>query len=533
MRHRITRRLHKLRTKSIRQRGGANLQTAIKENNFAQVDTLVKSAETVDPNMLVLALNNARPTYNQLLAERVANANSQIRPELSDEEEAVINRKFEESDTFKIIKLLLTRVNPDSSLFMTTTVPAVFKLLLSDKRLDPPPELLFAVIKEDEDALLNLLLDDPRIDPAMRDNEALFVAEKEDSFECFKLLVEDDRTNPGARDNKLIQLLVQYDFQERMWTDYVELLLESPKVDPAVNDHYVLRKISEKYLEATTQEQDPHEYTNVIILLLSRLPDNIDYKLLFEILSVALNMDVPDVLSSLVKKSSIMEYLSTENWIMKQVCRGVYSEDVTQIMTSAVPNYCEQYGIEANSESSTNQTIQTIQTIQEGENFTPEIEEVSVTYENQVAHDHLEMEDKTLLTLLCNRGNLLVKSSSTFLVFYRRQIDQEMKDGSNIRYECTRKLDGAPVKADLNMDVEYVLLRGGATFLVRLDEIVTAMAKYAIIEVVDSGKKLQYTASRKTLLNIGQNVDITSADHCQDGTDKRVYSVRGVVLKEP
>jgi hypothetical protein len=170
--------------------------------------------------------------------------------------------------------------------------------------------------------------------------------------------------------------------------------------------------------------------------------------------------------------------------------------------------------------------------------YSVEIKEVSVKYEGQKAHDLTDLENKTLMTLMCDRENLIVKSSSAFLLFYRTQIKIEVVSGTSIRYECLHKLSGAPFKTDVKLDEEYVLLRGEATFLVRLDELAMAMAKYAVIEVVDSGKILTHSASRAIVQDTpgrsldGRGVDIVSADHCQDGTDKRVYTIRGVVLTE-
>jgi hypothetical protein len=167
-----------------------------------------------------------------------------------------------------------------------------------------------------------------------------------------------------------------------------------------------------------------------------------------------------------------------------------------------------------------------------------ELEEVSVKYDGQTARDLTDLEDKTLMTLMCDRENLIVKSSSAFLIFYRTQIASEVVSGTSIRYECLHKLAGAPYKTDVNLDEEYVLLRGEATFLVRLDELAMAMAKYAVIELKDSGKTLTHSASRASVQDTpgrnldGRGVDIVGADHCQDGTDKRVYKIRGVILTE-
>jgi len=567
MRSRVTRSKQKLKKSKISQsgkktrklsgqksqRGGAGeeLRKAITEHNLGEVETILKNSDSgVSSDMLTLAIDSAIAYHSEEVRD------AYLHGPLTVPDYREIDRKFETSDAYKIIEILLIYINPATipnflvDLVKDGTPIAIFKILLANPQFDPAADdnaLLMAVVKTFTKAeLLKLLLADPRIDPAARDNEALFLAEKYDNYDSFKLLMEDPRTDPGARNNQLIQNAVNYGMHERDWIAYTTLLLKSPKVDPAANREEALEAIARKYDYVNENEENPKDYNEMILIILKRVPDA---EVLEIYLNAAAQYEDAEIVAAMVKNERILRYLNQEHSIMVAACEGEYTGEINSILLEAVPDYCERLGGTANNRSNNGSSG-----INRSGNAPPrrnmnrkmllkpeysvEIEEVSVKYEGQTVRDLTDLEDKTLMTLMCDRENLLVKSSSAFLIFYRTRIEMEVVSGTSIRYECLHQLSGAPYKTDVKLDEEYVLLRGEATFLVRLDELAMAMAKYAVIELVDSGKTLTHSASRASVQDTpgrnldGRGVDIVSADHCQDGTDKRVYKIRGVVLTE-
>ena len=72
--------------------------------------------------------------------------------------------------------------------------------------------------------------------------------------------------------------------------------------------------------------------------------------------------------------------------------------------------------------------------------------------------------------------------------------------------------------------------------MIPMNQMQAAIKKYAAIQLVASDKTLPFVASRAvvqrdpgTSMN-GTPVNIVSADHCQAGTDKKVYNIRGIVF---
>ncbi len=108
----------------------------------------------------------------------------------------------------------------------------VVQLLLADPRVDPSVQDNYAIQWASEcghDAIVRLLLADPRVDPSARDNFAICVASGQGHDAVVQLLLGDPRVDPSARDNCAI-----HGASYRGHDAVVRLLLKDPRVDPSV-----------------------------------------------------------------------------------------------------------------------------------------------------------------------------------------------------------------------------------------------------------------------------------------------------------
>jgi hypothetical protein len=90
--------------------------------------------------------------------------------------------------------------------------------------------------------IVELLLQDPRFDPCVRNNSnrsALYIASKNGYLKIVKLLLTDSRVDPSADDNCAIQVA-----SRRGHHEVVQLLLADTRVDPSANDNYGIRMAS-------------------------------------------------------------------------------------------------------------------------------------------------------------------------------------------------------------------------------------------------------------------------------------------------
>ena len=120
---------------------------------------------------------------------------------------------------------------------------AIVQSLLRDVRVDPAArdnEAIRHAAEEGHAAVVQLLLADPRVNPAARDNEAIRIAAEEGHAAVVQLLLADPRVNPAARDNEAIRVAASNGHAA-----VVQLLLADPRVNPASrNSAALLRSMS-------------------------------------------------------------------------------------------------------------------------------------------------------------------------------------------------------------------------------------------------------------------------------------------------
>jgi len=150
-----------------------------------------------------------------------------------------------------VVKLLLTdkRVDPNPGLISPFTLAMrenhldVVKVLLEDSRVNPA-EGNFALGYASQYGfveIVELLLNQPKVDPTSNDNFAIRMASQHGRTEVVKLLLEDGRADPSVDNNYPIRMAA-----ENGHTKIVKLLLEDPKVDPSADDNAAIRNTKKK-----------------------------------------------------------------------------------------------------------------------------------------------------------------------------------------------------------------------------------------------------------------------------------------------
>ena len=120
----------------------------------------------------------------------------------------------------------------------------VVQLLLQDKRVDPAADNNYAIVWASQNGHVNvvqLLLQDPRVDPAADNNYAIGWASRNGHINVVQLLLQDPRVDPAGSNNLAIRFASSYGH-----TDVVQLLLQDPRVDPGVLDNFAVRRASMK-----------------------------------------------------------------------------------------------------------------------------------------------------------------------------------------------------------------------------------------------------------------------------------------------
>ena len=115
----------------------------------------------------------------------------------------------------------------------------IVDLLLQDPRVDPSVQentpIKFASQTGDT-AIVQRLLQDPRVDPSADDQFALTAACQNDHTEIVKMFLQDPRIDPSVNEQSLIRTACMHG-----QTEVARVLLQDPRVDPSVNNQTCLK----------------------------------------------------------------------------------------------------------------------------------------------------------------------------------------------------------------------------------------------------------------------------------------------------
>lgn len=150
------------------------------------------------------------------------------------------------SSYIKIIKLLLNdpRINPtinNNELFLSCKSPEAMKLLLDDHRMNPTFNNNELFLSCNSPEVIKLLLKHPMIDPSCNDNEALISATQWpwSDIDIVEALLKDSRVDPSARENKAI-----INCLNNKKNKMVKIFLQNSRFDPSSHNNNVIIKAS-------------------------------------------------------------------------------------------------------------------------------------------------------------------------------------------------------------------------------------------------------------------------------------------------
>ena len=112
----------------------------------------------------------------------------------------------------------------------------VVQLLLQDPCVDPAAEdnyVIQSTAGHGHAEVVRLLLADSRVDPAANNNAAIRWAAENGHAKVVRLLLADSRVNPAANDNAAIKWAARNEYEE-----VVRLLLADRRVNPTAATHY-------------------------------------------------------------------------------------------------------------------------------------------------------------------------------------------------------------------------------------------------------------------------------------------------------
>ncbi|KAI8891668.1 ankyrin repeat-containing domain protein [Globomyces pollinis-pini] len=218
------------------------------------------------------------PTENEIYAVRIASKFGHteiLRMLLNDdrvdpsENNSRSLRYASNSGLTEIVKMLLRDERVDPSALNNYAIgrasskgyTEIVKILLDDNRVDPSADDNYAIkyaSKNGRTEIVELLLQDERVDPSADDNFAIRLASEKDPSaddnypiwtasvlghtEIVKMLLDDQRLRVNDSMIKLLIELSEYGHVEK-----VELQLGNGRVDPTVDDNFVIRISASKH----------------------------------------------------------------------------------------------------------------------------------------------------------------------------------------------------------------------------------------------------------------------------------------------
>jgi len=118
----------------------------------------------------------------------------------------------------------------------------IVQLLLDDPRIDPSVNNNFVIMWASQYGhieVVKTLLADPRVDPSAGDNAAIGAASANGHIEVVKILLADPRVNPNTYDNYAMHSASSHGHAE-----VVKILLADPRVNPNAADNCVINYAS-------------------------------------------------------------------------------------------------------------------------------------------------------------------------------------------------------------------------------------------------------------------------------------------------
>ena len=148
--------------------------------------------------------------------------------------------------------------------------------------------------------------------------------------------------------------------------------------------------------------------------------------------------------------------------------------------------------------------------------------------------DYIELNKKDIED---DKDNMYFKYTNSYFRIDKEYINNSIKKYENIIFDCKKLLLGAPRITNIEDTEPYYLLRLVSNFAIKLEELKGALlSNSTMFELKKVGEKI-YTASFGSVISpnhtsnyAGRRVNIVSADHCQDGSKREIFSLRIIEL---
>lgn len=133
--------------------------------------------------------------------------------------------------------------------------------------------------------------------------------------------------------------------------------------------------------------------------------------------------------------------------------------------------------------------------------------------------------------------NVVFKLGTQYFALPVARLQQSVEERTDIHYACRRQLHGAPRSEDVDHENPFFLLRGIGIYMIPLEHIMYILRNpdQRLYELIDTGVTKKFTAGYTSVIARGHNrdgagrpVDIVSADHCQEGTARKIYTLKAL-----
>ena len=138
---------------------------------------------------------------------------------------------------------------------------------------------------------------------------------------------------------------------------------------------------------------------------------------------------------------------------------------------------------------------------------------------------------------------LYFKSKDSYSSLPVEHIETDINTNQNIFFKCNKELIGAPRVSNVDYDTPYYLLRLNGNFLVSYSDMYNVLNHGNVYELKKAGHA-SHVASYESVIKsanangyplsfTGERVNIVSADHCQDGSAREIYTLKIVNFIKP
>lgn len=452
--------------------------------------------------------------------------------------------------------------------------------LLADPRVDPSADNNFAIrfaAQNGHAPVVDRLLSEPRVEPRVNRNNIIKVASQNGHAAVVERLLSDERIDPSVDGNIAIKIASQYGH-----APVVELLLSDPRVDPSVDDNTPIKVASQAgYIAVVTRlladpRVDPSADNNYAIIFAAqnghadvvkrlladpRVDPSVDDNIAIKLASQHDHAPVVKRLLEYIKLHDPEQYDTIkEELLMEAVKRNASGENIDVLFTdrNAVPDILERFN--ANHVARNYPNIHNIHKLsrprssQECQNSYDVVEQKEsniIEYLTVTREDDQDMTAKEKESEAERRVIFFLGESVENLKPYTTTLNYLLYNLHNNLYSTDCKKDPKTglyydTSSGSNMvDAIFRLQLGGSRYPVYLTNLIEALRApsgagrphararvFVVLPLFDANGKRINVERTAGIAQLGlsnllgdYDIDYTSADHCQEGTDMKLYGV--------